>query len=185
MAKKPARIDRRIEVILLETDKHLGEKYEIVKVKPIFARNVLFPLQKAVIANANYVNTYKNKMAQASKLKAKKAESLAQLFDKIAADDGIQFMMKANERGVLYEKVDALHIVHRIKELYDTDVESHYFKMKKKLVQVGEYIVPFEYASTVKDIRVIIKAEKVTKESETKTPVVAESVEASESSPEA
>jgi ribosomal protein L9 len=42
MAKKPARIDRRISVILLESNKHLGEKYEVVKVKAIFAKNVLF-----------------------------------------------------------------------------------------------------------------------------------------------
>ena len=43
--------NRNIEVILLQDDKHLGEKYEIVAVKPIFARNVLLPQNIAVLAD--------------------------------------------------------------------------------------------------------------------------------------
>lgn len=60
MAKKPARIDRRINVILLQrSNKHLGEKYEVVKVKPIFAKNVLFPQGIAVLADADALYAYK------------------------------------------------------------------------------------------------------------------------------
>lgn len=164
MAKKPARIDKRIDVILLENDKHLGEKYEMVKVKAIFAKNVLFPLNRAVLANTNHINTYKAKMENAVKAKAKKAESLTHLFEKIANDDGVQFAMKANDRGVLYEKIDAAHIANRIHELYSIEVESHYFKMKKKILSLGEYTVPFQYGTVDKDIRIIVKAEKAVKE---------------------
>ena len=35
--------NKTVEVILLQSDKHLGEKFEIVRVKPVFARNVLLP----------------------------------------------------------------------------------------------------------------------------------------------
>jgi ribosomal protein L9 len=168
MAKKPARIDKRIEVILLETDKHLGEKYELVKVKAIFAKNVLFPLKRAVLATTDMVNTYKTKMDNAAKSKAKKAEWLASLFDKIAEANGVQFIMKANDRGVLYEKIDAEHIVNRIKELHDIEVESHYFKMKKKITQIGEYTIPFQYGTVDKDIHIVIKAEKTSKKDEHK-----------------
>lgn len=160
MAKKPARIDKRIDVILLENDKHLGEKYEVVKVKAIFAKNVLFPLSRAVLATTNYINTYKLKMEAAAKAKVKKAESLTELFEKVTQDDGLQFVMKANEKGLLYEKIDAAHLAARIHELYKIEVGEHYFKMKKKILTVGEYTVPFQYGTVDKDITVVVKAEK-------------------------
>ena len=76
--------------------------------------------------------------------------------------------MKANDRGVLYEKIDADHIVNRIKELHDIEVESHYFKMKKKITQIGEYTIPFQYGTVDKDIHIVIKAEKTSKKDEHK-----------------
>ena len=57
--------NRNIEVILLQDDKHLGEKYEIVAVKPIFARNVLLPQNIAVLADKANKNKYEQKMQAA------------------------------------------------------------------------------------------------------------------------
>lgn len=159
MAKKAARIDRRINVILLEFNKNLGEKYEMVKVRPIFAKNVLFPQKLAVLADSNAMNTYKIKMDTALKAKAKKAADLSSLFDKINSDNGLMFSMKANEKGVLYEKIDVNHIVNRIKELYDIAVSEHLFKMKKKIISLGEYIIGFSYNNVDKDLHVIVKAD--------------------------
>ena len=76
-----------IEVILLETDKHLGEKYEKVRVKPIFARNVLLPKAKAVLATPMNINNYKQKMESAMKEIAKKATDMKDLFSKIQEND--------------------------------------------------------------------------------------------------
>jgi ribosomal protein L9 len=38
-----------IEVILLEGNKHLGEKFELINVRPSYARNVLLPKKLAVL----------------------------------------------------------------------------------------------------------------------------------------
>lgn len=173
MAKKPARIDKRIDVILLENDKNLGEKYEMIKVKAIFAKNVLFPNMKAVLATTDAINSYQKKMEQAVKAKEKKASSLLSLFEKVVNDGGVQFEMKANEKGLLYEKIDPAHIVARIKELYDIEVEGHLFKMKKKITATGEYLVPFRYGTVDKDIRVVVKEEKM-KKADSKTEAVEE-----------
>lgn len=83
--KKPE--NATIEVILLETDKHLGEKYEKVRVKPIFARNVLLPKAKAVLATPMNINNYKQKMESAMKEIAKKATDMKDLFSKIQEND--------------------------------------------------------------------------------------------------
>jgi ribosomal protein L9 len=66
--------NRTIEVILLEANKHLGEKYEAVKVKPIYARNVLLPKNMAVLATADMVNKYAQKIEVAIKERKIKAE---------------------------------------------------------------------------------------------------------------
>ena len=98
MAKKPARIDRRINVILLESNKYLGEKYEVVKVKPIFAKNVLFPQGIAVLADKDALYAYEKRMQQAQEVKAKKSDGYKAVFDKIASDNGLTFTTTANEK---------------------------------------------------------------------------------------
>ena len=159
MAKKPARIDKRINVILLESNKHLWEKYEVVKVKAIFAKNVLFAKGLAVLADKDALYGFKAKMEAANKNKAKKAESYASVFEKIANDNGLVFAMKANEKWVLYEKIDPTHIANQIKTVYGVDVEDHLFKMKKKITQLGEYTIPFQYNTVEKDMLIVVKAE--------------------------
>lgn len=158
MAKKPARIDRRINVILLESNKHLGEKYEVVKVKPIFAKNVLFPQGTAILADADALYSYQKRMEEATVVKAKKADGYSAILKKISDDNGIVFLMNANEKGVLYEKIDPAHIVAKINELYKVSVEEHLFKMKKKISLVGEYTIPFQYNGIDKDVLIVVKA---------------------------
>jgi large subunit ribosomal protein L9 len=117
MAKRSA-TNRTIEVIMLQNDKHLGEKYEIVRVKPIFARNVLFPNKIAILADKEAKNNYAQKMEAAKASREKKAASLEDLFSKIIADDGIVITRKANKDNTLYAKVDENDIVEKIKEVY-------------------------------------------------------------------
>jgi len=66
--------NRTIKVILLESNKHLGEKFELVNVKPIYARNVLLPKNMAVLATPDMVNKYAQKMEAATKERERKAE---------------------------------------------------------------------------------------------------------------
>jgi large subunit ribosomal protein L9 len=149
-----------IEVILLTFDKNLGEKYDIVKVKPIFARNVLLPKGIAILATAMNVHNYAVKINAAKKEKEDKVTSLYELFAKIAQDDGIAFAMKANDRGVLYEKIDAAHIIKKINETYKVSLQENIVKMKKKITTLGEHIVVCKYLTVEKDLRVVVKSDK-------------------------
>ena len=158
MAKRSA-TNRTIEVIMLQNDKHLGEKYEIVRVKPIFARNVLFPNKIAILADKEAKNNYAQKMEAAKISREKKAASLEDLFSKITADGGIEITRKANKDNTLYAKVDENDIAEKIKEVYGIEVESHLFKLKKKLNEVGTYSVAFAYNDLKREITVKILAE--------------------------
>ncbi len=163
-----------IEVILLEADKHLGEKYEKVRVKPIFARNVLLPKNKAVLATPMNINNYRQKMESAQKEIEKKANDLKDLFAKIEEANGLLFVVKVNEEGWLYAKIDENDIVKKIAEDYKIDVPSHLFKMKKKITETGTYKVAFLYKEMKTDVQVSVEAEAPVKEE--KTEAVEESV---------
>jgi ribosomal protein L9 len=113
----------------------------------------------AVLADKDSLNGYKAKMASATRHKEKKTEGYTSLFKQIIDDNGIQFSMKTNEKGILYEKIDAVHIANRIKELYAVDIEDHFFKMKKKITQTGEYTIVFQYNTIEKDVHVVVKSE--------------------------
>ena len=158
MAKRSS-ANRTIEVIMLQNDKNLGEKYEIVRVKPIFARNVLFPNKIAILADKEAKNNYAQKMEAARVSREKKAASLEDLFSKITADDGIEITRKANKDNTLYAKVDENDIAEKIKEVYGIEVESHLFKLKKKLNEVGTYSVAFAYNDLKREITVKILGE--------------------------
>jgi len=86
-----------IEVILLQQNKHLGEKYEVIRVKPIFARNVLLPQNIVVLADKANLHKYQQKMLSAKKDLAKKAAGFEDLLMKIQADNGLKFEKKANK----------------------------------------------------------------------------------------
>ena len=158
MAKRST-ANRTIEVIMLQNDKHLGEKYEIVRVKPIFARNVLFPNKIAILADKEAKNNYAQKMEAAKISREKKAASLEDLFSKITADGGIEITRKANKDNTLYAKVDENDIAEKIKEVYGIEVESHLFKLKKKLNEVWTYPVVFTYNDLKREVLVKIVAE--------------------------
>ncbi len=163
-----------IEVILLQSDKHLGEKFEIVKVKPVFARNVLLPKNIAVLGDANNKNKFAQKMAAAKVDRKKKAAGLDDLFAKLHNDGGITLVRKANADGTLYAKVNETDIATAINTAYGTEIEPHYLKLKKKITALGNFTVPFLYKELKKDVAVKVEqdpeeAEKIAKHKNSKT----------------
>ena len=151
--------NRTIEVILLESNKHLGEKFEIVRVKPVFARNVLLPKNMAVLATANMVNRYSQKIKAAEKERVAKAEWFKWLLASIEKDGWLVFTGKVNKDGTLYAKIDESDIAKLVKETYKLDVEDHFFKMKKKITTIWDFVVPFLYKDIKWDIAVKVNAE--------------------------
>ena len=156
--------NRNIEVILLQDDKHLGEKYEIVNVRRIFARNVLLPQNIAVLADKANKNKYQQKMQAAVVAREKKAASLEDLFAKMTENGGVKLVRKVNKDNVLYAKVNESDIVEAIKEAYGVEIDAHNLKLKKKLNEAWTFIVPFMYKEMKKELTVVVEAEAGSKE---------------------
>lgn len=149
---------------MLQDNKHLGEKYEIVNVKPIFARNVLLPQNIAVLADKANKNKYQQKMQAAVVAREKKAAGLEDLFAKMAENGGVKLIRKVNKDKVLYAKVSESDIADMIKETYGVEIDAHNLKLKKKLNEAGIFVVPFLYKDMKKEVVVTIEAEAGVKE---------------------
>lgn len=159
MAKRKIE-NKTIEVILLQADKHLGEKYEIVRVKPIYAKNVLLPKDIAVLADAVNKNNYAQKIASADEQRKKKADGFDDLFMKIQNDNGLLITRKTNKDHTLYAKVSEEDISKAIHDIYGMEIDSHLFKLKKKINALGTYNIPFIYKEIKKEVAVRVEEEK-------------------------
>lgn len=68
--------------------------------------------------------------------------------------------MKANDEEVLYAKIDENDIVKKISEEYKIDIQPHFFKLKKKITELGTYTVPFLYKEMKAELKVVVEEEK-------------------------
>jgi hypothetical protein len=82
----------------------------------------------------------------------------------------------------LYAKIDESNLVDAIKDTYKIDVESHRFKMKKKIVEPGDYLVAFEYRDVVANIalKVVGEMDEATKKKMEELKAKTATVEATE-----
>jgi hypothetical protein len=71
----------------------------------------------------------------------------------------------------LYAKVDENDIVEKIKEIYGIEIDSHLFKLKKKISALGSHTVTFLYKTLKREIIVKVEQdpEELKKHKETET----------------
>ena len=102
-----------MQVILLERIEKLGQIGDVVTVRPGFARNFLFPHQKAVRATKDNVANFEKRKAQieATNLKQKQeAEKIAAKVEKLS----IVILRQASESGTLYGSVSSKDIAEMV-----------------------------------------------------------------------
>ncbi|MGJ1204451.1 50S ribosomal protein L9 [Sphingobacterium lactis] len=137
-----------MEVILKQDVKHLGEKDDIVVVKPGFGRNYLIPQGFAVMAtpSAKKVLAENIKQAQFKQEKIKKdATELAGKLESVKLSIGA----KAGESGKIFGKVNSIQIADALKaQGFDVDRRRITFETEPK--QLGEYIANLNLHKEVK-----------------------------------
>lgn len=158
MAKKNPNT-KKVEVILLERIKTLGDKYQVVKVAPIFARNVLLPKGQALPATAHYVTNLKNKITKHNTEKSKEADHVKAALEKIEANGGLIITRKINEKQHLFDKIDARDLAHLINEEYKTHLDDAHVKMPHKIDMIGQYHVTVSAGDFSKEIMIDVQPE--------------------------
>jgi len=137
-----------MEIILIQDIKNLGEKDDIVKVKPGYGRNYLIPKGFALMAtsSAKKVLSENLKQAQFKQDKIKNnALAIAARLEGITLSIGA----KAGESGKIFGSVNTIQVADALKkEGFDVDRRRITFETEPKFV--GEYVANLNLHKEVK-----------------------------------
>ncbi len=129
-----------MEVILREDIDKLGNRGQVVKVAPGYARNYLLPKRLAVAAtesNKKIVEQERN----AHLRREAKALSDAQDLGKLMGSVSITIAQKAGENDVLFGSVTAKDIAEQLEKQGYT-IERRNVQLAEPIKQLGEHKVP-------------------------------------------
>jgi large subunit ribosomal protein L9 len=127
-----------MNIILLQDIDKVGEKYEVVTVKDGFARNLLIPTKKAVIANqANLAKLDELKQKHATELAAQIGEFQA-IADKIK-EITLRIGAKAGTSGKIFGSVTNISIAQALKEQCEVEVIRSKVDIVDDVKELGTY----------------------------------------------
>jgi len=124
-----------MEIILLEDVEALGNAGEIVKVKPGYARNFLFPNEKAVPASNENKASFENKRLE---IEAKNIETKAEA-EKVASKikgEILILVRQAGDSGQLYGSVNSRDIKNTLKDM-GYELDRNQISLNKPIKSVG------------------------------------------------
>ncbi len=136
-----------MEVILKEDVKNLGRAGEVVKVSEGYARNFLFPGNKAIPATEKNVLRIKqefSKKKQTIEVEKSKAEEIVK---KIS---GLEIMIKAraSDDGTLYGSVSQMEILKELKKI-GYELEKSNIILKEHIKKIGLYEIEIKLYSDI------------------------------------
>ena len=164
-----------MEVILLERVENLGIMGDVVKVKPGYARNFLFPNEKAVPASRENKASFETKRLE---IEAKNIETKSEA-EKIAAKikgEILVLVRQAGDSGQLYGSVNSRDIKNTLEDMgYDLDRNQISLKNPIKSVGIHNVSIALHPEIYVEVIANIARSEEEAKiQTETGEAVIAE-----------
>ncbi|MEM1206708.1 MAG: 50S ribosomal protein L9 [Acidobacteriota bacterium] len=104
-----------MEVILLQDHRHLGQRGQVVKVKPGYARNFLLPTGVALEANKGNLAYFEQ---QRTKIDAAHAKARQEAMDIAAqiAEVKVTISKRVGDRETLYGSVTSMDVVEALAE---------------------------------------------------------------------
>ena len=131
-----------MDVVLRERIEKLGDRGEVVAVKPGYARNYLLPTRKAVLATPHNVRQVEQEKAAAVRREAIEKDESRMLAQQLA-EVSLQFTRKVGEQEVLYGSVTSLEIAESLKEK-GFEIDRRKIDLEESLKSLGGHNVPIK-----------------------------------------
>lgn len=129
-----------MKIILLQDEKKLGKKGDIVEVSEGYARNYILPKKIGAEASAKNMNDLKLKKANDAKVAQEQLDAAkalaADLEDRI-----VTIRIKAGEGGKVFGSVSAKEIAAAVKEQCGIEIDKKKLQLADKLRNFGSYEV--------------------------------------------
>lgn len=137
-----------MKVILLQDDKTLGKKGDVVNAKEGYARNFLFPKKVAIEAtpaNMKVLDNHKRVQEQKEQEILAEAKNLEEELLKIT----LVIKTKTGENGKLFGSITTKEIAELLKETHNIDIDKRKLELEDSIKTVGNYVVKVKLHSKV------------------------------------
>ena len=127
-----------MKVILKQDIKGIGKKDEIHEVSDGYARNYLFPLKLAAVADASAVNVARSKEAAADFHEAETVAAAKALAAKIEGKT-VVIKAKGGASGRLHGKVTGKEVADLLTALTGTEIDKKKVELPSAIKEFGSY----------------------------------------------
>lgn len=127
-----------MNIILLKDIDKVGDKHEIVTVKPGYARNFLIPRGEAIVANA----PNKAKLAELIRLEEEKESQMLDQYKVIAnklKELTLRIGAKTGTSGKIFGSVTSLQLSQVLRDEHELEIERKKIHIEEEVKTVGEY----------------------------------------------
>lgn len=149
-----------MEVVLLTDVKGLGNKYEVIQVKPGYGRNFLLPEGIAVLATKQLKKEIElHALQEAKKREAQEAEAkqIAQKLKNIT----LTLKRKVTSAGKLYGAITEKVLVNELNSANKIDLAESSITIEEPIKKLGEYKIEVNISDDTKGhFKVVVKEEK-------------------------
>ena len=168
-----------MQVILKKDVQNLGEAGEIVNVKDGYARNFLLPQQMAEVATEGALKNREQNIARIQAKQEKLHQEALALAEKIEKFGKLELSAKAGESGKLFGTITTKKLCEELKEKANIEIDRKTVSLNAPINKIGEFTMLIKLTSKVRtELKVIVTASEVVKESIEEEVAVEETVEA-------
>ncbi len=129
-----------MKIILLQDEKKLGKKGDVIEVSEGYARNYVLPKKIGVEATSKNMNDLKLQKANADKV-AKEQLEAAQALAKVLEEKVVEVKMKAGEGGRAFGSISSKEISVACKEQHGIEIDKKKINLPEALKNFGMYEV--------------------------------------------
>lgn len=129
-----------MKVILLQDEKKLGKKGDVVEVSEGYARNYVLPKKIGVEATSKNLNDLKLQKANADKVALEQLND-AKALAAVLAEKTVEVKMKAGEGGRAFGSVSSKEIAAECKTQHDIEIDKKKIVLPEALKNFGMYEV--------------------------------------------
>ncbi len=130
----------KMKIILLQDEKKLGKKGDVIEVSEGYARNYILPKKIGMEATAKNMNDLKLKKANEDKGAQKLLEEARELAARLE-EKTVVAKIKAGEGGKAFGSVSTKEIATAYKEQHNLDIDKKKIQLSDNLKSFGSYEV--------------------------------------------
>ena len=127
-----------MKIILLQDEKKLGKKGDIIEANDGYARNYILPKKIGVEATSKNLNDLKLQKANNEKLEQERLDNAKELAKKIE-ESKVVVKMKAGEGGKAFGSVSSKEIADEAKKQFGVDIDKKKIVLNEALKSFGTF----------------------------------------------